>query len=104
MVASMIAASFCDTIGGLIVAQGVLLGIGGSILYFPAAAMVDEWFIKRKGIAYGIMWSGTGSAGIVVPFLLQWLLDSYGHKSTFRIWAIATVSTDRTLRITVGGH
>ena len=38
------------------------------------------------------MWAGTGSAGVVVPFLLQWLLDSYGFRTALRVWALVIVS------------
>ncbi|KAM4056919.1 major facilitator superfamily protein [Hirsutella rhossiliensis] len=50
---------------------------------------MDEWFVKRKGFAYGIMWSGTGLAGFVLPLLLEHLLGRYGFRTTLRIWAIA---------------
>jgi MFS family permease len=93
MVVSLMAASFCETATGLLATQGVLYGLGGLIMYFPGMAFVDEWFVARKGIAFGIMWAGTGMAGAVVPFILQWLLDQYGYKSTLRIWAVVTVSS-----------
>ncbi|WPG99138.1 Hypothetical protein R9X50_00194900 [Acrodontium crateriforme] len=88
MIISLVAASFCDTVPSLIATQGALYAIGGILLYFPAITMVDEWFVSRKGLAYGIMWAGGGTAGIVVPFLLQWLLDAYGHRTALRVWAI----------------
>jgi MFS family permease len=43
--------------------------------------------VKRKGLAYGIMWSGTGLAGVVLPLLMQTLLDSLGYHNTLRLWA-----------------
>lgn len=92
IVLSMVAASFCNTVGGLLATQGVLYAIGGLTLYFPAMIFVDEWFIARKGLAYGVMWAGSGSAGVVVPFLLQWLLDNYGFRTALRVWAVVLVS------------
>lgn len=88
MVAGLVAASFCDSIAGLIGTQGVMYAIGGLAAYFPAMSMISEWFIKRRGLAFGTMWAGTGIAGTVMPFLLQWLLDSYGYRTTLRVWAI----------------
>lgn len=92
MVFGLLGASFCSTVAGLIATQGVLYGIGCILLYFPATLFLDEWFVKRKALAYGISWSGTGTAGVVVPFIMQWLLDSYGFRSTLRIWAVVLVS------------
>jgi hypothetical protein len=40
----------------LIANQGVIYAIGGSIVYFPALLFVDEWFIQRKGLAFGVLW------------------------------------------------
>lgn len=48
---------------------------------------MDEWFVQRKGLAYGIMWSGTGIAGVVLPLFLEWLLHSFGFRTTLRLWA-----------------
>lgn len=48
---------------------------------------MDEWFIKRKGLAYGIMWSGTGLAGVVLPLFMESLLGSLGFRTTLRLWA-----------------
>lgn len=48
---------------------------------------MDEWFVRRKGLAYGIMWSGTGIAGVVLPLLLEWLLHTIGFRTTLRLWS-----------------
>lgn len=56
MAAGLIGASFANTVRDLILTQGVLFGIGGAVVYFPVLVFMDEWFIKRKGFAYGIMW------------------------------------------------
>lgn len=53
---SIAAASFASKVSHLIVTQGILYGIGGAIAYYPTLIFLDEWFIQRKGLAYGIMW------------------------------------------------
>ena len=111
MVVSLIAASFCNTVGGLLATQSVMYALGALTVYYPSIKYIDEWFHERKGLvrlpsptmtihiiadenakAYGVMWAGTGSAGVVVPFLLQWLLDSWGFRTALRVWAIILVS------------
>lgn len=69
------------------------------MLYFPAIQILDEWFVRRKGLAYGIMWAGTGAAGVVFPFLFDWMLDKYGFRTTLRISAIFMVRHFRFLSI-----
>lgn len=88
MVASLIVASFCSTVPGLLATQGVMYAVGAVWLYFPVMQLVDEWFIARKSQAFGIMWAATGLTGTVIPFLLQWLLDRYGYQTTLRVWAV----------------
>lgn len=48
--------SLSKTVGQLIVTQGVFYAIGGALCYSPAITFMDEWFVKRKGVAFGIMW------------------------------------------------
>jgi MFS family permease len=87
MCLSLALSSFCTTVPQLIVTQGILYGIGGAITYSPVITFMDEWFAQRKGLAFGIMWAGTGLGGVVTPLLLQYLLNTYGFRASLRIWA-----------------
>lgn len=49
--------SFSKTTTHLILSQGVLYAIGGSVAYSPTILFIDEWFIKKKGFAFGVMWA-----------------------------------------------
>lgn len=40
----------------LILSQGIAYAIGGSLVYSPTILFLDEWFVKRKGFAFGVMW------------------------------------------------
>ncbi|KAI1133427.1 major facilitator superfamily domain-containing protein [Nemania abortiva] len=79
--------SFATTTTHLILTQGIFYGLGGGITYCPCIVYLGEWFINRKGLAYGIMWSGTGLAGVVLPLLLESLLGALGFRNTLRLWA-----------------
>ncbi|KAA8650801.1 hypothetical protein EYZ11_007826 [Aspergillus tanneri] len=72
----------------LIVSQGVFYGLGANIAYTPTIIFMDEWFVRKKGLAFGIMWAGTGLSGVILPITFQWLLNEYGYKTTLRIWAV----------------
>ena len=80
--------SLSQTVTHLILTQGILYAIGGSIAYCPTILFVNEWFIKRRGLAFGVMWAGTGVAGVILPLVLQHLLSTYGFRTTLRIWSI----------------
>lgn len=89
---SLIAASFANSVSGLLATQGVLYALGSIALYMPANVFLDEWFVARKSLAFGIMWAGTGCAGLVVPFVMEWLLSAYGFRTALRAWAVVMVS------------
>ncbi|ETS02209.1 MFS general substrate transporter [Trichoderma reesei RUT C-30] len=89
MCAALALSSFSETTTHLILTQGALYGIGGSIAYNPCLMYVDEWFDRRKGLAFGLMWSGTGLGGFTIPLVLEALLQRYGFRVTLRIWAVA---------------
>ena len=57
MAAGLIAASFANNVNHLILTQGMIYAIGGSIIYNPTCLFMDEWFIQRKGFAYGVLWA-----------------------------------------------
>lgn len=86
--AALFVSAYARNVTELIITQGVFYGIGGAIAYMPCIMYIDEWFVKRKGLAYGIMWSGTGLAGVVLPLILEKLLEVYGYKTTMIIWAV----------------
>ena len=94
-VLSLIVASFAQNTTTLLATQGVMYAIGGLTLYFPAMWVIDEWFIVRKGLAFGAVWTGTGVAGASMPFLSHYLLDKYGFRTALRVWAIVLVSSTR---------
>lgn len=88
MAVSLGLSSLCNTVPQLIVTQGILYGIGGAVGYSPVVTFLDEWFIHKKGLAFGVMWAGTGLGGVVIPLLLQWLLNQYGFRTALRVWSI----------------
>ena len=88
LVSALTISSFSRRVWHLIMTQGILYGIGGTMLYTPAIIFLDEWFIQRKGFAYGVMWAGTGVGGISIPFLMNWGLGRYGSAAMLRVWAV----------------
>ena len=48
----------------LILLQGVGVGVGGGCLYMPVIRLLPEWFSERRGLAAGIIFSGTGVGGL----------------------------------------
>ncbi|KAJ9296497.1 hypothetical protein DTO271G3_5195 [Paecilomyces variotii] len=80
--------SFSTTTTHLLVSQGIAYAIGASLAYSPSILFIEEWFVNRRGLAYGIQWAGTGVSGVVLPIFLQWLLNAHGFRTTLRVWSI----------------
>ena len=47
--------SFATSVWQLLLSQGVLYAIGGGFLYYPVYIFIDEWFVRRKGFALGLI-------------------------------------------------
>ncbi|KAL7930767.1 MFS general substrate transporter [Trichoderma chlorosporum] len=88
--ASLSASAFVSSIVGLVATQGALYSIGCALLFSPISLYMDEWFIQRKGLAYGIMWSGKSSVGVAMPFVFSKLLTRFGFRATILSWAAAS--------------
>ncbi|OAA61591.1 Major facilitator superfamily domain, general substrate transporter [Akanthomyces lecanii RCEF 1005] len=84
LIASMalVSSSFCTSVSQLIITQGIMFGLGGCIAYCPCTLYIDEWFIKRKGMAYGIVWSAAGFGGTVLPLMIEAMLAKLDFKMT----------------------
>jgi MFS family permease len=51
--------------------------------------MVNEYWVVRRGMAYGILCGASGLSGTVMPFVIQALLTRYGYRTTLRAVAVA---------------
>jgi MFS family permease len=68
-------ASLCDKYYQLFLAQGTLLGIGMAFVLLPSAATVPKYFVKHRGLALGIVVSGSSLGGAIWPIMLEQLLE-----------------------------
>ncbi|KAG8855705.1 hypothetical protein FRB96_006749 [Tulasnella sp. 330] len=89
---ALVGAGFSTKPIHLIITQGILYSLGGAIMYFP-------WFSAKRGLASGILFSGTGLGGLgaLTPFLVDVLLRHTGQRTTFlalaALFFILTVPT-----------
>jgi predicted MFS family arabinose efflux permease len=72
----------------LILTQGVAYGLGFLVFYYPILSMVNEYWITRRGMAYGILCGASGVSGSIMPFVLHALLEKYGYRTTLRAMAL----------------
>ena len=90
-IGGLVAGSFADRLPTLIFTQGVMYGVGFIIFYYPILTMVDEYWVRRRGMAYGLLCSASGASGTVMPLMLQALLKRFGYRTTLRAMAVMLV-------------
>ncbi|KAG8830579.1 hypothetical protein FRC17_004683 [Serendipita sp. 399] len=86
--ASLFGASYTTSVAKLVLCQGVLYAIGGTLLYNPCINYMNEWFIARRGLANGVISAGTAAGGLILPLILPNLIDRHGTAKTLRILAV----------------
>ena len=65
-----------------------MYGLGFTISEYPIISMVNEFWIARRGMAYGLLCAASGVSGAVFPFVIEQLLVRYGYRTTLRSMAI----------------
>lgn len=66
-----------------------MYGLGFVTLAYPIISMLNEWWVARKGMAFGMISSASGLAGIGMPFAIEAMLQRYGYRTTLRASAVA---------------
>ncbi|KAL8834869.1 MAG: hypothetical protein Q9176_007234 [Flavoplaca citrina] len=84
----LLASSFSRNVGALIVTQGLIYGFGFLMIYWPIISFINEWWIHRRGMAFGVITCAAGVSGIAMPFIIESLLERYGYKTTLRAIAV----------------
>ncbi|BFZ58362.1 hypothetical protein PYCC9005_005424 [Savitreella phatthalungensis] len=102
-IGGVLASSFTHSIGGVIFCQGVIYGLGFTLSYYPILGMVNEYWVGRRGMAYGLLCSASGFSGVLFPFTLEAMLTKYGSATTLRAVAVGLVIATAPLIIFLKG-
>ncbi|KAI9498502.1 major facilitator superfamily domain-containing protein [Zychaea mexicana] len=81
-------AAFSTEIWHLYLTQGAIFGAGASLLFTTALSAPPQWFNRRRGLSLGLVSSGTGVGGLVLPFVMTGLNNALGATWTYRIWGL----------------
>lgn len=78
----------------LIYLARVLMGISLSLIgVLATSVLVSNWFKRKRGIALGILFTGTSIGGIIIPLLATPLIIHYGWRTamvlvSLLVWAV----------------
>ncbi|KAJ4310619.1 hypothetical protein N0V94_008348 [Neodidymelliopsis sp. IMI 364377] len=77
----------------VLLSQGVLSGLGMSLLLVPSTAIVPTYFTHNRALAVGLANTGASVGGIVYPILTRRLLASVGFSWALRATALVVLIT-----------
>lgn len=72
----------------LLVLFGILTPLGTSFVVIVATAAPVRWFVKKRGLAVGFMAAGSGLGTLIVPPLIERLIQSEGWREGFFVMGL----------------
>lgn len=84
-------ASFATQVWHLLLTQGLLYGLGSSMLYFPLLGPAPEYFNRHRATALGLILSGGGVGSLILSPVVRALLSAVGGRWTLRFLAALSV-------------
>ena len=79
--------SIAPSVTILYIAFSVPFALGQSIIFVSTASIATIYFDKRRSVAFGLMTSGHGLGTLILGPTLQALVDAFGWRNTFRLFA-----------------
>ena len=69
--------------------SGFMYGVGGAFVFVVAATvLIENWFIKRRGLALGVTQCMSGLGGALFPIIGTAMINSMGWRFTYLALAI----------------
>ncbi|KAL1920322.1 uncharacterized protein VTP21DRAFT_1468 [Calcarisporiella thermophila] len=88
---SLILASFAIELWHIFLTQGLLFGIGASFVWFPSIVCLQQWFLKRRGVATGIAIAGSGIGGLALSPLVSTVTAQFDYRWSLRVLALFAI-------------
>ena len=85
--------SLCHTFWQVILAQGMVIGLGAGCLFVPAVAIMPGYFTSKLGLAIGLAASGSSTGGIIYPITFYRLIDQIGFAWSVRVLGFMALAT-----------
>jgi MFS family permease len=96
--------SICKEYWQFFLAQGLLQGLCLSAMFTPSFASVNHWFLKRRGLALGIVTSGSSVGGVVWPIMIDHLIINVGFGWALRICGFISLALTAVSAMMVRGR
>lgn len=77
----------------VVLAQGVVIGLGNGCLWVPSVAILPQYFTTRKALANGIAAAGSSTGGVIYPLVFRRLEQTAGFGWACRILGFIALAT-----------
>ncbi|KAK9461674.1 putative mfs monocarboxylate transporter protein [Lipomyces oligophaga] len=94
VVFGMMMTSLCTEYWQVMLAQGIVIGLGGGCLFIPAVAIMSQYFLRRRSFACGIVAAGSSMGGVLYPIIFHRLQPNLGFAWTTRVIAFIMLGTE----------
>lgn len=75
--------SWVEAIWQIYAIYGTLIALGLGASFVPASSTVVKWFVRRRGLAVGLVTSGVGLGTILVPPIAGLLIQNLGWRGAY---------------------
>jgi MFS family permease len=90
---SLLLTSYANSLWHVFISYSLLLAIGTGPTYVVTTATASRWFVKRRGLAVGIVGSGLGSGILVMTPIAAYLVSSFDWQTAYFIMAFVALFT-----------
>lgn len=81
----LILTGFASKYSHFILTQGIMFGIGSSLVYLPPVVCAPAYFDRKRSLAMGVVFSGTGFGALAMAGLTNYLITRVGWQWCVRI-------------------
>ncbi|KAK8768234.1 hypothetical protein V5799_015302 [Amblyomma americanum] len=84
---------FATRIEHLIMSLGILHAIGSGLVFVVIPTVINEHFVRYRGLAMGINFAGSTMATFVFPKMLEVLTDTYGFRAAMLMFGAVSLNS-----------
>lgn len=88
LIVGLVAASTIGSIWHLYLYFGVFVAVGVNMLsYAPHMSLIPKWFIRKRGLASGLVLAGIGMGAMVILPSTEYIIDTLDWRAAFKVLA-----------------